>query len=73
MEFPFKASVVPLSFSRAGYGYDYPYAQVGGGSRPRLGSNDPYGRRRWGGQDSLGGYQGGRYGPYQDQYDSYGY
>jgi hypothetical protein len=70
LEFPFKASVVPLSFNRGGYGYNARYARVGGGSRPRLGAYDPYGPRRWGGQDSLGGYRGS---PYQDPYDPYGF
>jgi hypothetical protein len=74
MEFPFKASVVPLTQTRPGYGYGYNNrrARVGGGSRPRIGANDPYGQRRsWWGQDSLSGYRGGRYAQYQD--DPYGY
>jgi hypothetical protein len=72
MAFPFKASVVPLAFKPLNYGYGGRSARMGGGSRPRLGANDPYGGRRWGGQDSLGGFRDGR-SRHQDQYDPYVY
>jgi hypothetical protein len=77
MEFPFKASVVPLSFSRPDYGYggSYRHARVGGGSRPRLGGYDSNGSRGWGGQTSLGGHGGSlarRLGYGRDRYDPWG-
>ena len=62
MTFPFSASVVPHSTKQLGYGHDERYAQLGGGGRPSMGGQDPYGARSrgaFGGQSSLGGYQGG--------------
>lgn len=65
IEFPFTASVVPQTINQGGYGYDSPYATVGGGASPAMGYSDPYGARvssGWGGQSSLGSYSGSQYG-----------